>query len=81
MPEIIIPIAILIFGVIVIALEIWGKQPGYGEQTIRLIGITLVIVVAALLVSLVTLMKISGEQTAAAFGLLGAVAGYLFGKT
>ena len=75
------PIAILVFGAVIVALEIYGKDLGYGPNSIRMLGLTLVIIAILFLVAIVAAAKVSAETAAAGFGLLGAIAGYLFGKS
>jgi hypothetical protein len=70
-------LSVLIFGALIIGLEIWRMEKGWGVASTRVVGLTLVIVAAMFL----TLQEMSNQaQIAAAFGLLGTVAGYLIGK-
>ncbi len=75
-----LPIAVLGFGIVVIFLETWKMTLGWGPQSIRIVGLTLVVVAALFLVLIMAVLKVPGELTAAAFGLLGTVAGYIFGR-
>jgi hypothetical protein len=73
-------IAILCFGFAVILLEIVvliRKQQGFGPQAVRIVGVTVIITVAAFL-------AISGagkESLSQMIGLLGTIAGYLVGRS
>lgn len=75
------PLAILVFGAIVLAIEMWAKTPGWGTDSTRIVGLTLVVVAALFLAIAFAQMRASQELAAAAFGLLGVVAGYLVGKS
>ena len=77
----IIPIGLLVFGLIVIGLEILvmlKRQKGWGPDSSRIVGLSLVVVLAVFIVSTTS---ISQERLTAAIGLLGTIAGYLLGKT
>jgi hypothetical protein len=70
-------LAILLFGAVIIGLEIWRMEKGWSIASTRIVGLTLVIIAAMFL----SLQGLSSEtQVAAALGLLGTVAGYLLGK-
>ena len=53
---------------------------GWGPQSIRMVGLTLVIVAILFLVEIIATTHVSPDSASTAFGLLGAVAGYLFGR-
>jgi hypothetical protein len=75
----ILPIAVLIFGVVVLRLVI-VRVSGFGTQAIRGVALVLVLTGGLFLVTLIASLQVPGEATAAGFGLLGTVAGYIFGK-
>jgi len=76
------PIIVLVFGLIVLCIVIKGKTAGWGTQSIRMAGLVLVVTVILFLVAVsISLPSMPQESITAAFGILGTVAGYLFGKT
>jgi len=77
--SLVLPIAVLIFGVAVLWLVV-GRITGIGPQAIRAVALILVLTGGLFLVTLVAAMNVPGDATAAGFGLLGTVAGYIFGK-
>lgn len=50
-------------------------KEGFGPFNLKVYGLTIVITIASLLV----LSNVSSDQLTACFGLLGTIAGYLFG--
>jgi hypothetical protein len=60
------------FGTLTMAGVFWKMNPGFGTFNLRVVGIVLVAVLAALL-------GINQNSITAAMGILGAIAGYLFG--
>lgn len=51
----VLAIAFLIFGVLIVGMEIfvlYRKNQGFGLQSVRIVGITIVLVIAAALVSI-----------------------------
>lgn len=71
-------IAVLVFGVLVVAGEIWvmvRRDKGWGPSNKQIVGLTIVVVAGLFLIS----GGYSQSETAPMFGLLGAIAGYLFG--
>jgi hypothetical protein len=74
-----LPIAFLAFGALVVGLEIrvlTTRNQGFGPQAVRIVGVTIVIVVAcAIAASGLKLEVITGV-----IGLLGTLGGYLAGK-
>lgn len=76
--EYFLSIAVLIFGIIVIASEVFLLRNNSDEpRMILLVIVTTIIVVAGLFIITAGL---STEQVAPAFGLYGAIVGYLLGK-
>ena len=70
---------ILIFGVIIIGLEILVMiklQKGWGDNSVKIIGLTLMLIMALVVV----FSKVEIEKVTAIIGLLGTIAGYLMGK-
>ena len=51
----------------------YTKKPGFGVQTLRAVGLVLIATLASLLA------VCSTEYVTSAIGILGAIAGYLFG--
>ena len=79
MNELWLPLGVLIFGAIIIGSEILvmiKRERGWGAQSSRIVGITLVVIAAMFLVT----TSIGQDRIAPAIGLLGTVAGYLLGK-
>ncbi len=71
-------IGILIFGAVVIAAEIFvmiRREKGWGQSNKQIVGLTLVVIAGLFLIT----GEYAQTQTAPMFGLLGAIAGYLFG--
>jgi hypothetical protein len=78
--NIVLPIAFLAFGALVIGLEILvltKKEQGFGPQAVRIVGITIIIVVACALVASGLPLE---RGLTAVIGLLGTLAGYLASK-
>jgi len=78
--SIVLPIAFLAFGALVVGLEIrvlTEKDQGFGPQAVRIVGITIVIVVACALAA----SGLQLERITAVIGLLGTLAGYLAGRS
>jgi hypothetical protein len=78
--EVLLTIAVMIFGVIVIGAELFllRKLDGTGaEDILRIFGVTLILIGALFLIT----AGYSAEQISPALGLLGTVAGYLLGKS
>jgi len=78
--ELYLSLAVLVFGLIILGLQIGlmfkiGK--GWGPNTIRVTGLTLVIVSGVFLIT----AGYSQDQIAPMVGLLGTIAGYLLGKS
>jgi len=79
MKDFALPLGVLLFGALIIGLEIMvmvKRQRGWGAQSSRMVGITLVVVAAMFLAT----SSIGQDKIAPAIGLLGTVAGYLLGK-
>jgi 4-amino-4-deoxy-L-arabinose transferase-like glycosyltransferase len=76
-----LPLSVLIFGVIILVAVIWTKQPGWGQESTRLVGLIVVVILAVFLVVVSANQDITKDALTPAFALLGAAAGYLFGKT
>jgi hypothetical protein len=74
-----IPIGILAAGFSTVSVVIKQQTNEISPQALRAIGLVLVIMALLFLTSMITLVNLSGEQSAAAFGLLGTVTGYVFG--
>ena len=71
-------IGVLIFGVLVVAAEIYvmvRRDKGWGQSNKQMVGLTLVIIAGLFLIS----GGYAQDLSAPMFGLLGAIAGYLFG--
>jgi hypothetical protein len=71
-------IGVLIFGVLVVAAEIYvmvRRDKGWGRSNKQMVGLTLVIVAGLFLIS----GGFTQTDSAPMFGILGAIAGYLFG--
>jgi len=79
--EVYLSIGVLVFSIIVMALQYWHlKHQGQSwnpEAVTRFIGFPLVISASLFLV----VAGYSDQQVAPVFALLGAIAGYLFGKS
>jgi hypothetical protein len=78
--SVVLPIAFLLFGAVVVGLEIRVlilKNQGFGPQAVRIVGITIVIVVACALAA----SNLGLERITAVVGLLGTLAGYLAGMS
>lgn len=71
----IIIISISFLTVIALIGALRNMKNGFGPFNLKVFGITLIIGVSAL----VALSDIDGQKTAPVFGILGAIAGYLFG--
>ena len=71
--------AALIFGGFVILIEVivmLKRGRGWGTDSVRIVGLTLVIIVAMFLAT----STISAERLSAAYALLGTIAGYFIGN-
>jgi hypothetical protein len=77
-----LPLVVLVFGAIILVPVILTKQPGWGTESTRIVGLIFVVVVLAfLVVASGANQNISKDVLTPAVGLLGAGLGYLFGKT
>ena len=77
-----LPLSVLIFGGIILIAVIWTKQPGWGQESLRVVGFIVVVIMAVFLVVVAGANQgITKDSLTPAFALLGAAAGYLFGKT
>jgi hypothetical protein len=77
-----LPLSVLVFGAIILLAIILTKAPGWGEHSVRMVGLGLVITMAVfLVVAAGTNQSITKDLLTPAFALLGAAAGYLFGKS
>ena len=76
--ENVLSIAVLIFGLITVFCEVFlaTKKQGSIEEILKLIVITIIIVSGLFIIT----AGLSENQVAPAFGLYGAIAGYLLGK-
>jgi hypothetical protein len=75
----ILAIAFLAFGTIIIIAEIvvlYRKNQGFGPQAVRIVGLTIVLSIAAALTS----ADMPVERFTAVIGLLATLAGYLAGR-
>lgn len=68
-------IAISVLTLIALIGAFKNMKNGFGPFNLKVYGITLVIGIAGIIV----LTDLSSDKTAPVFGLLGAIAGYLFG--
>lgn len=71
-------IGVLIFGAFVIAAEIFvmvRRDKGWGQSNKQMVGLTLVVIAGLFLIS----GNYAQDLSSPMFGLLGAIAGYLFG--
>ncbi len=78
--EIYLSLAVLLFGLIILGLQIgimFKVGKGWGSNSIRITGITLVIVSGLFLIT----AGYTQDQIAPMIGLLGTIAGYLLGKS
>jgi len=78
--ELYLSLAVLLFGLIILGLEIgvmFKLGKGWGTNSIRISGITLVIISGLFLIT----AGYSQNQIAPMVGLLGTIAGYLLGKS
>jgi hypothetical protein len=74
------PIAVLVFGLIVIVIESYillKRQQGVGSSTIRIFGVTLVLTIAMFL----AVSSQAQDRFGQSLGFLGTIAGYLLGKS
>ena len=72
--------SVLLFGAVVIGLEVLvmiKRGRGWGLQSSRIVALTLVVIAALILV----VSQVQSEKASAGFGLLGTVAGYMFGRS
>jgi hypothetical protein len=60
-------------GVIALCGVFWKMKPGFGPFNLRVVGVVLIAIFAALLA------QRDASSLTAAMGILGAIAGYLFG--
>jgi heme/copper-type cytochrome/quinol oxidase subunit 2 len=76
--EYILSIAVLIFGLIIVFCEVFLATKNHGniEEILKLIVITIIIVSGLFIIT----AGLSTNQVAPAFGLYGAITGYLLGK-
>jgi len=77
-PQITLSIAVLIFGLLLVAAEIvvmLKRQRGWGPSSTQIVGLTLVVTAGLFLV----VAGYSPAQIAPMIGLLGTIAGYLLG--
>lgn len=73
-------IAVLSFGLIIIlmiGLVLLKRQRGFGNMTVKLIGLTIIITASIFLI----VTGYSENQIAPVIGLLGTIAGYLLGSS
>lgn len=78
--EIYLSLAVLGFGLVILALQIalmFKVGKGWGPNSIRICGLTLVIISGIFLIT----AGYSQAQVAPVIGLLGTIAGYLLGKS
>ena len=77
--EIVLSVAILVFALLIIGIEAFliskAKKTWAPRSIVRLIGLTLIVCIAALLV----VAGYGKDQVAPVMGLLGVIAGYLLG--
>jgi hypothetical protein len=77
-----LPLSVLVFGAIALIAVVSTKATGWGEHSVRMVGLLLVVVMAVFLVVAAGANSgITKDAITPAFALLGAAAGYLFGKT
>ncbi len=75
-----LPIAFLVFGALVVLMEVavlYQKKQGFGPQAVRIVGVTTVLAITAALIA----SSLSLERLTAAVGFFGTLAGYLAGRT
>ena len=73
-------LGLLIFGGVALVAQILVmliRKRGFGPQSTRLFGLTVIVTIAAFLV----VTEVEQDRIGAALGMLGTVAGYLLGKT
>ena len=78
--EFYLSLGVLVFGIIVLSLQValmFKVNKGWGPNTVRINGLTLVIISGVFLIT----AGYSQEQIAPMIGLLGTIAGYLLGKS
>jgi hypothetical protein len=80
LPYEMLPYSILMFGAIVVVVELLTKGTGFSSESIRIIGFTLVVILGVFLAIAFAQLKGSENLAAAGFTVLGMVAGYLAGK-
>ena len=68
-------LAIAVFTVVALVGSFLKMKEGFGPFNLKVYGITLVIGIGAMIV----LTDLPADKSAPIFGLLGAIAGYLFG--
>jgi hypothetical protein len=78
--ETVLSVAVLLFGFLIIALEVvvmlW-LQKGWGAQSVRIVVITLIVTAALLLI----VAGYSEKQIAPVIGLFGTIVGFVLGNT
>lgn len=75
----ILAVSFLVFGAVITIAEIvvlYRKNQGFGPQAVRIVGLTLVLTIAAALTS----ADMPVERLTAVIGLLATLAGYLAGR-
>ncbi len=80
MTEIYLSWGILLFGLVVLSLEVFvllKQKQGWGVNSTRIVGLTLVVVSGVFLIT----AGYSESQIAPMIGLLGTIVGYLLGKS
>ena len=68
--------AVLAFGVIILVaifITMWNKEQGFGPNNLRAVGIVTIITLATVI------FIMDASKSDAVIGLLGVIAGYLFG--
>lgn len=68
-------IGIFLFGFASLFVIYKKMNPGFGNTNLKIYGITIVVIAALIL----AVSDIAPEKTAACFGILGSIGGYLFG--
>jgi len=78
--EIYLSLAVLVFGILLLMLEvavIFRQRQGWGSNSMRIVGLTLVVIAGVFLIT----AGYSESQIAPMIGLLGTIVGYLLGKS
>ena len=73
--SILILIGVFIFCFLTLLLLYKKMKDGFGTYNLKIFGITLIVFASVI----VALSDISADKTAACFGILGSIGGYLFG--